>query len=78
MKHSTTFGNPPIPEAQPHLYIEDKVICQNLQTALKHTMAFPAYQKYLQQKLKWTNRDTKDVHWIVFSVALSSFQQEDQ
>jgi len=53
-KTSTTFGNPAIPKAQPHLYISNKLICQKLLMALKQAMAFPAYQKYLQQKLQWT------------------------
>ena len=43
MKRSTTYGNPAIPAAQPHLFIDNKFICQNLMMALNNTMAFPSY-----------------------------------
>jgi len=77
-KRSTTYGNPTIPAAQPHLFINNKLICQNLMKVLKHAMVFLAYKTFLWQKLAWTKQDIKNVHWAVFSATLSSLTQEDQ
>jgi len=49
---STALGNPVIPTALPHLYIEGKLICRKLPTALRHATQYPPYCKYLQQKLQ--------------------------
>jgi len=72
------FGNPAIPEAQPHLRIHGKLICRKLLMALWHAIAFPPYQKYLQQKLQLTDCDANNVHWEVHTSSLLSFHQEDQ
>jgi len=77
-KRSTTYGNPAIPAAQPHLLIEGKIICRNLTTMLQHALAFPEYQQYLRKKLGCTARTLQDVHWAVFSATLHSFGLEDQ
>jgi len=42
---STSYGNPEIPEAQPHLCIKKFLL------ALQNVTSTPDYQKYLQQKL---------------------------
>jgi len=77
-KRSVSYGNPAIPAAQPHLIIANRIICRNLITTLQHTMAFPEYSKYLQQKLNCTERTLQDVHWTIFSASLTSFELEDQ
>jgi len=77
-QQSTTFDNPAIPEAQPHLRIRGKIICRNLLAALCHEITFPPYCKYLQKKLQWTGSDAATVHWEVFTSALKSYRLEDQ
>jgi len=77
-QHSTTFDNPAIPEAQPHLQIRGKLICQNLLPALRHEIVFPPYCNYLQQKLQWNASDAAHVHWEIFTSALQSYHLEDQ
>ncbi len=77
-KPSTSYGNPAIPDAQPHVWIHDKLICRNLMLALWHTIDFPPYQQYLRAKFQWTTSDVKDIHWEVFSTALKSYRTEDQ
>jgi len=77
-KRSTTYGNPAIPAAQPHLIIDRKIICRNLPTTLYHTLAFPKYRHYLKQKLGCTDRTLNDVHWTVFATTLRAFGLEDQ
>jgi len=77
-KTSTSYGNPAIPTAQPHLIIANKLICRNLTTMLQHTMAFLEYQQYLQKKLNCTEHTIQDVKWKVFLALLNSFGLEDQ
>jgi len=72
------MDNPAMPEAQPHLRINGKLICCKLHMALCNATTVPPYQLYLQQKFHWTNGDMSNVHWDTLTLALSSFCQEDQ
>jgi len=75
---STTFSNPAIPDAKPHLRIRGKIICRRMLKALRHEIDFPEYCAYLKQKHQWTMNEVKDIHWEIFSTALSSHHSEDQ
>ncbi len=75
---STTFDNPAIPEAQPHLRIRGKLICRNLLQTLRNEIAFLPYRHYLQQKFQWTAKDANNVHWEIFTTALMNHRSEDQ
>jgi len=75
---STNFDNPAIPEAQPHLRIQGKLICRNLLQTLRNEISFPPYRQYLQQKLQWTATDANSVHWEIFTTALLTYRMEDQ
>jgi len=67
---SMSLGNPAMPEAQPHLRINGKIIW--------NATTIPPYWLYLQQKFHWTNGDVSNVHWDILTMALASFCQEDQ
>ncbi len=75
---STSLGNPEIEAAAPHLYIDRKLICRLYLPALHEAAAFPAYQKYLQEKLHWTQRDVHAIHWCALSQAIHGIHPNDQ
>jgi len=77
-KSSIAFGNPDIPEAQPHIHVQGKLICRQLLPALCKALSAPAYSKYLKTKLNWTQSDLLDINWPILQPALASFQPEDQ
>jgi len=58
---STFFGNPAIPTAQLHLWIDGKLVCHNFKSTLMHTVSFPSYGTYLKQKHHWTQGDLNQV-----------------
>jgi len=70
---STSFGNPAIPAAQPHLRIGGKLICRKLIPTLRQTMSMPEYHRYLLQKYSWKQSDAALLHWRVFQHALETF-----
>jgi len=72
---STVLGYPAIPIAQPHLHIENKIICRDTVTALWNATSIKPYCNYL---LQWMDHDAKDIHWKIIKSSLSSFPSEDQ
>jgi len=64
---SVAFGNPAIPEAQPHLQIDGKLVCQNVLPLLYNALSSPDYSKYLKKKLHWTHGNLLNIHWNVLS-----------
>jgi len=77
-KLSMSYGNPAISDAQPHLYIQGKLICRNLLQELRHVLNFPPYSQYLQTKFQWTIQDANDIHWEITATALKTYNHEDQ
>jgi len=77
-QRSTSYNNPAIPDAQPHLWIQGKLVCRNLLPALRQEIDFPPYRTYLRKKFQWTKSDANDIHWEVFNDALRSYPTEDQ
>jgi len=47
---STSYTNPAIPDAQPHLWIQGKLVCRHLKPALKQEIDFPL-QRVSQEKV---------------------------
>jgi len=75
---STTYGNPMIPMAQPHLIIGNRTIYRNVFTALWQAASLPPYCKDMQKKHQWTMHNFNNIDWNTVKLALSSFQLEDQ
>jgi len=75
---STSLANPAMPEAQPHLRINSKIICRKLPMALRHAATIQPYRMYLQQKFNWTDGDAATIHWEILNMTLASYCQEDQ
>jgi len=60
---STSFGNPKILAAQPHLQIGRKLLCRKLLPTLHQSMSMPDYHLYLQKKLTWMPSNAAQVHY---------------
>jgi len=75
---STSMGNPTIEAAEPHLYIDRKLICHLYLPALRDAAALPANYDYLQEKLNWTQRDVQAIHWCALTQAIHGFHPSDQ
>jgi len=77
-RSSTATGNPQIPEAQPHLSISKKIICQNVLSNLRWAVLTPAYKKEMQKKYHWSISDLENIHWEIFQAALKPLKPDDQ
>ncbi len=77
-RSSIAIGNPRIPEAQPHLCIHKKIICQNVLQNLRWVVSTPDYQKDLQQKYQWSMSDLETIHWAIFQAALKPLKPDNQ
>jgi len=75
---STSFHNPAIPAARPHLRIDGKLICRQFIPTLRHTMSMPAYHRYLRQKFNWTPKVLDTIHWVVLQRSMDKFNHNDQ
>jgi len=67
-RSSTAMGNPRIPEAQLHLCINRKIICQNVLPNLQWAVSTLAYRKEMQGKYHWTASDVENIHWQSFKL----------
>jgi len=77
-RSSTAMGNLRIPEAQPHLCINKRIICHNVVQHLRWVIATPEYWKELQKKYQWSMSDLETIHWTIFQTALRPLKPEDQ
>jgi len=75
---STSFHNPEIPAARPHLRIAGKLICRQFIPTLRHTMSMPAYHRYLRQKFNWMPNVLDTIHWVVLQRSMDKFNNNDQ
>jgi len=75
---STTYGNPALPTAQPHLRIGGKIICRKVHCCLRHQIATPTYYSYLQKKFTWNSHELTHIHWMILGSSLDSFNPSDQ
>jgi len=75
---STSFNNPAIPAARPHLRIDGKIICRQFIPTLRNTMSLPAYHLYLRKKFDWTPRVLNTIHWTVLQCSMDKFTINDQ
>ncbi len=75
---STAYGNPMIPVAQPHLIIGTKLICRQVQIALRHAASIPTYRQAMMKTYHWTPRDFRNIHWSSFQSAIKTYPPEDQ
>jgi len=75
----TTPSNPKINAAQPHLWINGKVIYQWFLPTICEAAATAAYLDYLCMKLNWTTwADAANVNWTSLKYAIQSFQPSNQ
>jgi len=70
--------NLPIPQSYPLLKIAGQIIVRNIQSSLRDAASTPDYHKYLQKKLKWTDRDCENANWISLKMAIQKFERNDQ
>jgi len=75
---STSMNNPEFEAAQPHLHIDNKVICRRFLPTLREHAAKPAYMEYLSTKFKWTQVESKQVHWQALHHAIRILKPNDQ
>jgi len=75
---STSFSNPAIPAAQPHLIINGKLLCHKFLPTLHKSLSSPDYYCYLQKKLDCTPGDILSIHWNVLCLSMDSFNYQDQ
>ncbi len=75
---STSLRNPKIEVAQPHLFIENKLICHQYLLALCEAAALLAYNNYLHKKLTWTRKDVTRIHWHTLAQAIHAFHPNSQ
>jgi len=74
----TSFSNPAIPAAQPHLIINGKLLCHMFLPTLHESWSSPDYYCYLQKKLDCTPGDILSIHWNVLCLSMDSFNYQDQ
>jgi len=72
------MNTPEFAAAQPHLHIDNKVICRHFLPALQEQAALPAYHDYLCKKFEWTRADIKTVHWTALHHAIQNSKPNDQ
>jgi len=75
---STSLTTLEFEATQPHLCIDDKIICWQFLPALCKKAAQPAYYEYLCKKYNWTMDDAKQVKWEALNIAIRSIHPSDQ
>jgi len=75
---STTINHPEIEAAQPHLFVDGKLLCRRVLPWLRQAAAAPAYWDYLRKRYNWTQADLNGVQWNVLAAAFNSFPLNDQ
>jgi len=75
---STAMDNPRIPEAQPHLCINRKIICRNVLPNIQWAVSTLAYRKEMQGKYHWTASDVENIHRAILQATLKPLKPDDQ